>query len=313
MKKALIVPVIVVATPIAVLADGIFLPSYKEEISFLNTPGANMIAMGMAFDGDHYWSCDGGGFKGIRLSEYDSDGTWLADYEPGFDPRSIFTADNTSPVYVRPYPTNTILVQTTAGVFADHVTLTGENLDPQSSVVFHTDGSGSFIAMEGGTVDTWNPDGSHAGSTALVDFGSMFGEGDYPANRGIASAAGYYLTYSSGFLSAWDAGGVRVGTTELIAGGTSPSSHFSFSYANDMVFVVDDLQVSWHGYFIPFCEGDVNGDGIVDPLDSGFVLARFGCEFPGDGLNCLAADANGDGIVDPLDSGFVLARFGPCP
>ena len=24
------------------------------------------------------------------------------------------------------------------------------------------------------------------------------------------------------------------------------------------------------------CEGDANGDGTVDPLDSGFVLARFG-------------------------------------
>lgn len=61
------------------------------------------------------------------------------------------------------------------------------------------------------------------------------------------------------------------------------------------------------------CEGDVNGDGSVDPLDSGFVLARFGCEYPDDGINCLAADANGDGNVDPLDSGFVLARFGDCP
>ncbi|MCH7721379.1 MAG: hypothetical protein IH988_10410 [Planctomycetes bacterium] len=26
----------------------------------------------------------------------------------------------------------------------------------------------------------------------------------------------------------------------------------------------------------PECEGDANGDGTVDPLDSGFVLARFG-------------------------------------
>ncbi|MCH7721207.1 MAG: hypothetical protein IH988_09515 [Planctomycetes bacterium] len=60
------------------------------------------------------------------------------------------------------------------------------------------------------------------------------------------------------------------------------------------------------------CEGDANGDGTVDPLDSGFVLARFGCRVgTGDPL-CDAADQNGDGDVDPLDSGFVLARFGPC-
>ncbi|MCH7701134.1 MAG: hypothetical protein IID37_05560, partial [Planctomycetes bacterium] len=60
------------------------------------------------------------------------------------------------------------------------------------------------------------------------------------------------------------------------------------------------------------CEGDANGDGIVDPLDSGFVLARFGCEVGGGDPSCDAADQNGDGLVDPLDVGFVLARFGPC-
>ncbi|MCH7701762.1 MAG: hypothetical protein IID37_08745 [Planctomycetes bacterium] len=60
------------------------------------------------------------------------------------------------------------------------------------------------------------------------------------------------------------------------------------------------------------CEGDANGDGVVDPLDSGFVLARFGCEVGGGNPTCDDADQNGDGEVDPLDVGFVLARFGPC-
>ena len=61
------------------------------------------------------------------------------------------------------------------------------------------------------------------------------------------------------------------------------------------------------------CEGDANGDGTVDPLDSGYVLARFGCSVGEGDEDCDAADQNGDGEVDPLDSGFVLARFGPCP
>ncbi|MCH7702676.1 MAG: hypothetical protein IID37_13420, partial [Planctomycetes bacterium] len=56
------------------------------------------------------------------------------------------------------------------------------------------------------------------------------------------------------------------------------------------------------------CEGDANGDGTVDPLDSGFVLARFGCPVGTGDPSCDAADQNGDGSVDPLDSGFVLAR-----
>ncbi|MCH8852036.1 MAG: FG-GAP repeat protein, partial [Planctomycetes bacterium] len=60
------------------------------------------------------------------------------------------------------------------------------------------------------------------------------------------------------------------------------------------------------------CEGDANGDGLVDPLDSGYVLARFGCPVGTGDPSCDTADMNGDGLVDPLDVGFVLARFGPC-
>ncbi|MCH7852405.1 MAG: hypothetical protein IIC41_06440, partial [Candidatus Marinimicrobia bacterium] len=47
------------------------------------------------------------------------------------------------------------------------------------------------------------------------------------------------------------------------------------------------------------CEGDANGDGTVDPLDSGFVLARFGCSVGTGDPSCDAADQNGDGAVDP--------------
>ena len=61
------------------------------------------------------------------------------------------------------------------------------------------------------------------------------------------------------------------------------------------------------------CEGDVNGDGTVNPLDSGFVLARFGCPVNTGDPACDAADANLSGAVDPLDVGFVVARFGECP
>jgi len=61
------------------------------------------------------------------------------------------------------------------------------------------------------------------------------------------------------------------------------------------------------------CEGDANGDGTVGPLDSGFVLARFGCPVGIGDPYCDAADQNGDGIVDPLDSGLILARLGDCP
>ncbi len=66
-----------------------------------------------------------------------------------------------------------------------------------------------------------------------------------------------------------------------------------------------DDKIAWYEDGIN-CEGDANGDGTVDPLDSGYVLARFGCSVGTGDPSCDAADQNGDGAVDPLDSGFVL-------
>jgi len=65
---------------------------------------------------------------------------------------------------------------------------------------------------------------------------------------GIAAAGGYWLTYSNRMLSAWDTDGNRVDTTELLNAGTSFDAHFSFSYANGMVFIVDGPGGSWRGY-----------------------------------------------------------------
>jgi hypothetical protein len=63
---------------------------------------------------------------------------------------------------------------------------------------------------------------------------------------------------------------------------------------------------------LPTCDGDANCDSLVDPLDSGYALARFGCSVgTGDPL-CDAADVNADSLVDPLDVGFILSRFGSC-
>lgn len=71
--------------------------------------------------------------------------------------------------------------------------------------------------------------------------------------------------------------------------------------------IVEGLRLTCHR-----CEGDANLDGVVDPLDGGYIAARLGCA-PGTGdMSCDAADVNGDGSIDPLDLGYVLARFSTC-
>ena len=84
-----------------------------------------------------------------------------------------------------------------------------------------------------------------------------------------------------------------------------------FAFGTTSVYY-DDFDLSQASECGTSCEGDANSDGTVDPLDAGFVLARFGCNVGTGDSGCDDADQNCDGAVDPLDSGFVLARFGPC-
>ncbi len=52
------------------------------------------------------------------------------------------------------------------------------------------------------------------------------------------------------------------------------------------------------------CDGDINGDGVVNGADLGLLLNQWGG--PG------SADINGDGVVDGADLGLLLAAWGPC-
>jgi len=55
--------------------------------------------------------------------------------------------------------------------------------------------------------------------------------------------------------------------------------------------------------------GDLNGDGCVDQVDLGILLADWGCT----GGDC-PGDCDGDGNTDQTDLGILLAHWGEgCP
>lgn len=56
----------------------------------------------------------------------------------------------------------------------------------------------------------------------------------------------------------------------------------------------------------PACDGDLNGDGVIDGGDLGGLLAAWG-NMSG------PEDLNGDGTVDGADLGILLSGWGPCP
>lgn len=225
----------------------IFNDNYDVSFTFMDAPSLEQTRMPAAHDGIYYWSSSGGSPGGLRLAQYDgATGDLIATYAPNLDFRSIFT-DAAGNLYARQFNSPIIYQQTDPGTFATYVTLIGGPLDQQSAVVLNSDGT-EYIAMAGGTVSQWDSTGTFLGTVALLGYGTMFGEQNYPNNRGIAAAGGYWLTYSNRMLSAWDDQGNRVDTTELLNAGTGFDSHFSFSYANGMVFIVDGAGGVWRGY-----------------------------------------------------------------
>ncbi len=57
------------------------------------------------------------------------------------------------------------------------------------------------------------------------------------------------------------------------------------------------------------CDGDVDGDGQVNPVDAGLVQAAFGSLDEQDLCNY---DVDCDGRINPVDSGIVQSLFGTC-
>ena len=57
------------------------------------------------------------------------------------------------------------------------------------------------------------------------------------------------------------------------------------------------------------CDGDVDGDGQVNPVDSGLVQSVFGSTDQQDLCNY---DIDCDGQINPVDAGIVQSLFGTC-
>jgi hypothetical protein len=57
------------------------------------------------------------------------------------------------------------------------------------------------------------------------------------------------------------------------------------------------------------CDGDVDGDGQVNPVDAGLVQAAFGSD---DEQSLCNYDLDCDGQINPVDAGIVQSLFGTC-
>jgi hypothetical protein len=60
------------------------------------------------------------------------------------------------------------------------------------------------------------------------------------------------------------------------------------------------------------CDGDVDGNGVVNPVDVGLVQAAFSTEGDCDPDDLCQFDIDCNGVINPVDSGIVQSLFGQC-
>lgn len=193
---------------------------------------------------------------------------------------------------------------------------------------FEDDEAGTDTNSIGGDRHIFQQEPTAPGVTG-VTLSSPTGGAYYGGKHGVEPGGGPPAYNFGTDVQVWDAYGIPESWRNHIAGvgydtdGLSGSTPAGATDPTDAFMGLDfDITLDpgesttvsvFHTYGeTPTCDGDANGNGEVDPLDSGFVLARFGCDVGTGDPDCDAADVNCDGEVDPLDSGYVLARFGTC-
>lgn len=256
---------VVAATALPMVAQGQFASSsYSASKSFGATPlvGTTMTLAHSSTTG--YWASSGC-CGGLDLANYDNDGNLLATYSNTFDFRSLM-ADATGTIYARMYADHRIYRMDAPNMFTTYIGLELPIYE-QSSVTFNSAGT-EFIALFDGAVHRWNLAGQSLGFTTLVGFGDDDCEDSYPQNRGVVAAGGYYFTVDGGCggnerVFAWsESTGQRTGDALLLSSGNNQyNTNFSLSYADGLLWLVDDNGGTWRGY-----DFGVGSEGIPGAL-----------------------------------------------
>ncbi len=208
---------------------------------FRLSPGTACTQMNVTFDGTHYWGYSGG-TPSCRLNQWEADGTYLGDYGPGIDGRSVFTKVGCEgPTYLNGYASTEIREETSPGSYSGIHSLSGGSLSSQA-VIAYDPVRELYVGGDAGstTVDRWR--GSDG---AYVDRLILSG-GSHEGYAHAVSNSGCYLTFSGSTLYSYDGDSGELIDSATLEGASSPN--YTFSYANGYVFI--ESGDGWDGWFV---------------------------------------------------------------
>jgi hypothetical protein len=204
--------------------------------------------MGIAWDGEYYYTVNGGNTESSNLNKYDESGELDSEYDLDIDGRAILYSPSEEQLYVKPCATS-----------LDEVDLDLEETTTALDDVFSEDQGSAAMSPDGeklyelfdGTVRVLNTDG---------DEETSFGLSSYNTTEDLGYA--YAIAASDGFLFVW----APESDKEILVFGVDgkyvtkfalPRSGygFSLSWANGMLWIAEDADGgtegadgTWYGY-----------------------------------------------------------------
>lgn len=209
--------------------------------------------------------------------------------------------------------------------FANGIDTTGNRQPDVFPVYYILAGDLNHDDFSGTVIDALLIGGSGGGDTGLNDarvetlagaqWGTFIG-GTFSTRTGLQRRYDYHLV-SDAIYDTFDTdNNGQVTQEELNAAGFSyfspDDNGLRASGDPDATLVASDHAPVVLNFTLPGTEripGDVNGDGRVDLVDLGLLLAAFGTSLGQPGY-LPEADFNGDGVIDLADLGVLLANFG---
>jgi hypothetical protein len=203
--------------------------------------------MGITFDGEHYFTINGGNEDYSVVKEYDRSGTLVTSYSFGIDGRSIGYNAEEEAFYVKPYAADLLVLD-----FDDESSETeheGLFAQEQTSVAFSPDGAWAY-ELDGEEVRVYDlAEGEELNS---IDIEGAYDEEQGGYNCSMAASDKFLFVWKSGTeVRVYDLSGEYVTSFELPRSGLG----FSLSYCNGMLWVArdadgkaDGADGKWFGY-----------------------------------------------------------------
>lgn len=204
--------------------------------------------MGITWDGEYYYTINGGNTKNSNLNRYDESGDLDSEYDLGIDGRAILYSPSEEQLYVKPF-----------GVSLDDVDLDLEETSTALDDIFEADQSSVAMAPDGGqlyelydgTVTVFNTDGDEETSFELSSYSE---KEEFGYVNAIAASDKFLFVWapdSDADILVYDLDGKYVTKFTLPRSGYG----FSLSWANGMLWIAEDADGgeagadgTWYGY-----------------------------------------------------------------